>query len=755
MTNRDQTAARAHAPYNFVPLPDRVVAAEPVPDHDRYHPDRYTGHFDVTLTTETPLYIRGMLTEQEAIAKEQHKDKADFFQLGGRPIIPGSSLRGMIRSLVEIIVYGKITRMSDKPKVFFRAVAAKSDDPLGYHYRQVTGTLGANVQAGYLKREGENWCIQPATKLAGRSFIKVRDLDGTGRVAEDSPKIDGLIHLNSAGYKVQYWDVVLDSDIRMSKSGPRASVRSPNPDEKRQGMLVCTGNMAESSKSSSNRVPTGRRNFVFVPNPDSRVAPLEIDPQAVRDYLDGLTPFQIELPFDEKHGCLVEGRPVFYVVPQHGKRVFHFGHAPFSRIAAITSYTDTDGRQRHRAVTPRDFVPAAGRDSRTHYDIAEALFGYVGKGDADTPQGDKSRATASRVSVTDAHPVEGQTDFFEDEFIPKILSGPKPTTFQHYLEQPNGEKTAKQDLRHYAHSVKETRIRGHKLYWRQKGVTVAGVREMPAVGSGDKQHTRMRPVKPGMSFTFRVHFENLSDVELGALAWALTLPGNDQHRHQLGMGKPYGMGVVKLEAALYLSDRMTRYGSLLAEWDGALGENQPNGYTDYTGYIEQFERHICAEIAHNGTFSDIPRIKELLTMLVARQPAGDAFRYMTIEPNEYRDRPVLPYPSVVVKAAGQLAAPSRAGATAPQTQTRVAPPPVRKSVPEIGDEVRGKVFSTDGGLSFEPEGYEGYCEGHIPQEKVCKQRKEGDPVKARVIKIEPGDPVTLICEQIDTGKKIR
>jgi CRISPR-associated protein (TIGR03986 family) len=735
----DKERKTAHAPYNFVPLPDRVVAAESIPDHDQYHADRHTGYFHVKLTTETPLYIRGMLTENEAVDKGRHKDKPGFFQLGGKPIIPGSSLRGMIRSLVEIITFGKMTRMSDKPKIFFRAVAAKSDDPLGEHYKRVTGQLGKNIRAGYLIRQGEEWFIRPASQYAESYFVKVKD--DNSRVNG----VNGLIHLSDANYRVQYHDVMY-LEARGSKGNYIASVRSPKQGEKRQGVLVCTGNMAESATPDrSGHVRTERRNFTLVFEADERVKPIQIAPQAVKDYLDGLTPFQTEAPFDKQYGCLIEGRPVFYIPSQHDGMVYYFGHAPFSRIPAITA--DEDGKK--RAVTPRDFIPAEVTDNPDHYDIAEAMFGYVDKGDKKALQGDKTRTCASRISVTDAQPADGQSDFYEAEFIPKILSGPKPTTFQHYLEQPNKEKTTKSDLKHYAHNPEDTRIRGHKLYWRQKGIKVNQIKEPNSISQSDTQHTRMRPIKPGVTFNFRVYFQNLSDVELGALAWGLTLPGSVEHRHQLGMGKPYGMGVVKLEAALCLSNREARYSSLFAEWDETISEVSPSGY------IAQFEQYICSKIDHQGVYAAIPRIKELLTMLAVHQATGNAFQYMTIEPNnEYKDRPVLPYPSVVIDSSGKSEQASVTVHNTPQPQPKAPPLSVRKSVPGVGDEVKGKVFSVEGGLSFTPEGYEGY-EAHIPKEKVLKRRNEGEIVKARVIEIRQGDPATLICEQIDPGEKKR
>nr|WP_205369615.1 hypothetical protein [Thermoleptolyngbya sp. PKUAC-SCTB121] len=87
-------------------------------------------------------------------------------------------------------------------------------------------------------------------------------------------------------------------------------------------------------------------------------------------------------------------------------------------------------------------------------------------------------------------------------------SGPKPTTFQHYLVQ---TKASKPDLKHYGSAPgTETVIRGHKLYWHKKEPTIT--LENPEEVS-DTQKTQIKPIKPGVSFQFTIHFENLSDVE--------------------------------------------------------------------------------------------------------------------------------------------------------------------------------------------------------------------------------------------------
>lgn len=97
----------AEAPYNFVQLNKSIVEVENSPDMDCYYPDRHSGHIDCTLETLTPLYVRDTLTKDEMKSGIEAKDNCDFFSPGNRIRIPGSSLRGIIRTLVEIATWSK------------------------------------------------------------------------------------------------------------------------------------------------------------------------------------------------------------------------------------------------------------------------------------------------------------------------------------------------------------------------------------------------------------------------------------------------------------------------------------------------------------------------------------------------------------------------------------------------------------------------------------------------------------------------
>ncbi len=601
----------AHAPYNFVPLPEKVVPAEPLPDHDRYYTDRHSGYFTVTLTTETPLYIRGMLTEAEAAQADQHKNKPDFFQRNGKPVIPGSSLRGMLRSLVEIVAFGKLQPISDK-RLIYRAVFDSTS--LGDSYRRVTlgerSKEGAfdypspRLLGGYLEKAGDDYYIRPAKKFEGESFV-FANKDELGRL---EPQSIHQVWVKPARRSIH---LTTKQNVKL-KVAISEKVRRASEAGLQKAMLVVSGRAAN------------RRWHPAIFEPNKEATPISISDALWRQY---------EEDRDMKRGIdarklMNDGDPLFYLVDENNKLVF-FGPTLMFRLPYPHSLAD--------------LIPA-NREAAGKTDMAEAIFGWVRR--AEDKQ-DTRAPIASRVSVSDAVVIlkqsddKKQPDFYEPEFTPKILGGPKPTTFQHYLRQPNGERTDKKNLVHYA-TTPEPQLRGHKLYWRQRGTQVSHVQESDKSKQGDTQHTRMKPVKKGIEFKFTIRFENLTAAELGALAWALYLPCSAEHRHQLGMGKPYGMGVVKLTPTLHLIDRQARYQKLFHGDDWATAEHEVAA----DEYIQAFEEYVVRQLGIKQAFRTIERIRELCVMLTP-QTRREAFEYMTIEPNEYKERPVLPPPSKV------------------------------------------------------------------------------------------------------------
>ena len=163
---------QAIAPYNFVEIPDEVVSAQLESDgkllaNNCYYSNRHTGRIECTLITSSPLYIRCSLTSQEFRDGKESKDNSDFYYIDPitkKPVLPGSSLRGMLRTLIEIISFSKISPVSDYQRLFFRAVATlPKDDSLAHIYKQYINP--DQVKAGYLIKDGTIWKIRPAKEI--------------------------------------------------------------------------------------------------------------------------------------------------------------------------------------------------------------------------------------------------------------------------------------------------------------------------------------------------------------------------------------------------------------------------------------------------------------------------------------------------------------------------------------------------------------------------------------------------------------
>ena len=203
------------------------------------------------------------------------------------------------------------------------------------------------------------------------------------------------------------------------------------------------------------------------------------------------------------------------------------------------------------------------------------------------------------------------------------------------------------------------------------------------VKKDSKQHTQIKHIKPGIRFRFRIYFENLSERELGALCWILNPLGDPkkEYCHQLGMGKPLGMGAVKLEATLYTIDRKKRYSTLFNEskWETGISNGGQNlsDHQTLEKLTSEFEKHILSQLnlSHECKhLSELKRIAMLLKMmewpgfppkpdkgLYLEEDKRPNTRYMRIKEEykgikvfPYKDRNVLPDPSAFGKLTGNI-----------------------------------------------------------------------------------------------------
>ena len=131
----------ASAPYRFITIADEVVLADEAEGKRSITdplPDGYCGTIEVEWIAETPILIGGA-----AHARESGANGEVFpLEIGGKPVIPGSTFRGLVRSDLEIVAFAKLTQANLHHRYPLR-------DFMHPNFR-ISGKAGSVISAGFL-----------------------------------------------------------------------------------------------------------------------------------------------------------------------------------------------------------------------------------------------------------------------------------------------------------------------------------------------------------------------------------------------------------------------------------------------------------------------------------------------------------------------------------------------------------------------------------------------------------------------------
>lgn len=625
----------ASAPYNFVPLPERVLSArellgigadDPVPwtQQDRWAEGTLRGQIAVRLVAETPVFVRSGKepgdTRETRLRYQHYTVRGPSGQ--AHAAIPGSSWRGWVRTLAEILSCARMGDAVSSEGAWYRTVDTTR---LGKEYVQRVAKASVKAPGGWARRRSDgSWELEPA--------------ELTLRVRQSV--------LTAASLPIDRPGETIDVDVEMPASGDHVdriqrSQGSP-PARWRRGQLVMTGQMRvrdprKSKQHETVLIPHGSRAPQTYPIDDDLIDGFNADDQ-ITQFQEKSFKWSAGSPERPRPGALGDGDPVFYLLEQD--KIVGFGRSRMFRIRYDKSARD---------LLPADHLPGGEPD------LAEAVFGRVG-GDASI------RGRVRFETLVADSPLQARD---EDIRIPKVLSSPKTTTYPHYLVQDGGAGSL--GLSTFLASDRTT-LRGHKLYWTPKGaddvewlsdeqpnrqalLEVAKGGRAPSERireRGRSQLTLMQPVPPGTAFTGTVRFEGLTPVELGLLITALR--PFDEARTRLGAGKPHGLGSLCCEALeLKLIDSEARYES----W-AASGLTQPDPAEPERGADacrSAFARALleCAatepRLDGRAGLSLMRRFDALRLLLTPRDKWRSEARQLGL--SEFRDRLVLPTPHAV------------------------------------------------------------------------------------------------------------
>lgn len=627
----------ATAPYNFIPLPQKILASE----LDEYRKSIFagnkeardafkdfilakgknSGYLEMDFETLTPLFIGG-----------NERNSEESFAVGGDTILPGSSIRGMVKNVFKILTCGAMRAKEDiTPRhLYYRCLmASKKNAPFNValceHYTDKMtsmdeeGNVKKNAKPGFLVKLHGDYFIYPTVENKMHSIL-IKDYQ------EDYSHDVSKSCVRWTKDKAICVTAVLNTKVLKTKAGIEHFMEITPPEErfKLGKQYFKYLNFSEIDKAESHRLPVPDDVIEeYKSDNNRRGVDLLCDTDSAKNIKSGAEARKI---FDI--AGIESIVPCFYI--EDNGRVAAFGHGQSFRVAYDSSVIDA--------------VPQQLQESTI--DFTDAVFGLS----------NEKASWASRVYFDDALPVGDVKKATEADYS-HVLMQPNPTSFQLYLKQDNDKQ-----LLHW--DSNGATIRGYKFYWHTKnGDGRSWMANEDERKLTDKVLHKIRPIIAGNRFTGKIRFKNLSDVELGALLKVFALSSKENKEEiafKLGQGKAIGLGSVRLDAKLYIENK--KASSVLFDengWKDSCAETDMGSFIKcFEAYVEKknLARSYNAELeslrmAMDYASTKLPNMEKATELLRSKyDPVTGA-----MSPNEkFKGRNILPDMKVVLRRAGKV-----------------------------------------------------------------------------------------------------
>jgi CRISPR-associated protein (TIGR03986 family) len=485
------------APYNFVPFADTVVS----PDwHDAVsmdHPfeDGLCGELELTLTAHSPIMV----------GNEKLDGVTEFFRNHRGLAIPGSSLKGMVRNVMEIAGFGKMPQPNERLATTRKPM---SEALVGWLYFD-------SEKAAYFVRTCRYVSIQ-YNELSRFFPTFNHEVQQKGDLSQRYGAVGGL-----------------GATIPFSLNDKSKYARGDD----HTGFVVMTG-------------PGSDKEAEYLFYSDGIETNEPITKTVIQKFLNIYCNPQVDFdPFEYLNKARLEsdrelaGIPVFFVRDK-SKKISNLAFAKSMKL--------------HPRNTVRELHKIQIGRNRLQHDLAETLLGYSEENNSGSEHQLKGRLSFSDLSLHSGDLV--------DEPIDIVLMSPSPSFHPAYLKQGNNDEIGRLSSGMKDYQSPDVRLRGFKRYPIQHGAALRPDMSHLSDNAENKAfHSYIRPLKAGATFTGKIRFHNVLPEELGMLLWVLTLGNEGDRFHSLGMGKPYGYGKTKFEITSLQVEHNTTPGSFEKE----------------------------------------------------------------------------------------------------------------------------------------------------------------------------------------------
>ncbi|PTX59814.1 CRISPR-associated protein (TIGR03986 family) [Kordia periserrulae] len=587
--------------YNFVPINKEVC----LPDWADYVSQdiplqgALSGEIDLTITAKTPIFVRGKSTVSNPNAHQEY----EFMKHNDQYCIPGSSIKGTIANVLEIISFGKLNRIND------HRFSQRDWNNEKIYDKQ---SFAQKNKGGWLYFEGETYKIDYNTAQIGRiehkeidAYFKTNFVELFGEnfdqkiPGENKSALRKYKLLKDRNLKVE--NKLVELRRRHRHEQQRYKIQ-PDITNGASGTIVFSGQSSERKEVREGVWKGKNKEFIFW---EPNVKKKEVPKQVMKDFFFAYYEDDSKkrtTDWEHWRKVLANGErvPVFLQLDEKDN-IKHFGLSmlyklPFDqRVKELLKGTHHEKKQ---------------------YDFVETLFGYS----------IEKESSKGRVSFQHAF-AEG----FVKECKPKtlVLGEPKASYYPFYIPQ------------EFIRDDSTIIINGEYITYNDD-VPLAGRKRYPikkiddSLGADESAFsTTFKPLPAGTTFKSKIVYHNLLPEELGALLCALTFNGVENCHHGIGMAKPYGYGAVAIDIMMYESVRnkaMMAFRTYMESW--WIAEKLEGTWSE----SEQLQELIAmARFSHQSKkltymeLTDFPQI-------IKEQKALPRFtQFLGIEPHNYSE----------------------------------------------------------------------------------------------------------------------
>jgi hypothetical protein len=579
--------------------------------------------------------------------------------IGDEWVIPGATLRGAVRAVMEILCYGRMNRVNQNARFGLRDFGHPS-------YVENSAIMKANeVKAGWLIKDSKGKpAILPASDWG---YVSIFDLIDKKLVQSPSlanitesdiavhsvsrkkigtldevkaripwarltraDKYKAVIGKSQLSFDLGGTPIALGPEVKVSLKVGGGARPEYAPNGTLTGALVFSGRQpikgvdAEAANSEMLR----RVEYVLFP-PAAGTLATAIEPHAWAQFeyancaprRGGREPDGAwkDLQREWRLGAPI---PVFWVgeLDTQDKK-FAFGLTRLFKIPHAFSVGDMLERSSKQHLRP---ALTATRPPAIAADMIEALFGHVYEKDeidfgAHEPVENAARRGRIQFSMGYA-PLKA---FEKTETITTVMLGPRASYAPYYLAG---------DCRDWSEKSETVTLAGRKRYLprhsaqsktRKSAASEALTAMIPMMAENNRNKkpepgiqtklSLLRPCDGSGAFTSRIRLRGVTQVELGALVFALTFGGQDSLRHMIGRAKGFGAGQCRAVISALKAERLDGAES----WDATPEK--------CASLMAEFEKHMDWEYGGRaGGWRNSPPIVDLFAVADPKTAAAIA-----------------------------------------------------------------------------------------------------------------------------------